>query len=79
MKIKLVIVSLLLAGVVTGCTPSYRSAEGKVLLPPELKHCSSYVLRTNDGSSLYVISCPDRSVTNTTRIGKHSTHSIVVE
>lgn len=62
----------------TACTPSYKSGEGAVLLPPELSHCSSYILYTDSGARLYVVNCPNQDVTSTTKAGKHDKHTVVI-
>lgn len=74
---KLSIIAALL--LVSACTPSYESGEGKFLLPPELGHCNVYRLRGSSAESVIVVSCPDRNTLSSSKQGKHKQHSVVVE
>lgn len=74
---KLSIIAALL--LVSACTPSYESGEGKFLLPPELNHCQVYKLRGSSSETVIVVSCPDRNTVGSSKQGKHKRHSVVVE
>jgi hypothetical protein len=77
---KLLKISLVLAvsSVLVACTPSYSSGEGRLLLPPELRHCKTYYLKDDSANRIVVIACPDKSTTSIVRTGKHPSYSVVV-
>lgn len=72
-KIMLLTVTMLAA-----CTPGYETDTGFTAMPPELQDCSIVSLRSEHGSSLYVVRCPN-SCTSTRWAKKHPTNSVVCE
>jgi hypothetical protein len=60
---------------ITGCTPSYESADDDLKLPPEMSDCRSFLLKDSSGSHLYAIRCPN--ATTTTKTGKYPTRTVV--
>jgi hypothetical protein len=76
MKILLALLPIVI--LITGCTPSYESADDDLKLPPEMSDCRSFLLKDSSGSHIYAIRCPN-STTTTTKAGKYPTRAVVSE
>ena len=64
------------AALMTGCSPSYKEQKGYTELPPELKDCKIYYVRSSDGGGLYITRCP--MSTTSTETGGRTTNTVVV-
>ena len=52
-----------------GCNPEYIDKSNTYNLPPELKDCKVYTLRSSDGRGVEAVVCPD--LISSTSGGKH--------
>ena len=69
---------LVLATLLTGCTPSATEANYPVR-PPELQDCKIYRLTNADGGSITVARCPNSTTTANYKNGKTSAATITVD
>lgn len=77
MKLLMVIIGVVM---LTGCEPSYEEkTQNFTLLPNELKDCKFYGVRSNTGSSLNIVRCPNSTVSTTYKSGKTTTTTVVID
>lgn len=74
-KIVLVMFSVLF---LASCTPGYNDNTGSYKLPTELQDCKIFELNGGAGNltTLYVVRCPNSSVTTTSSCGKNCERSV---
>ncbi len=77
MKLLMVILCVIM---VTGCEPSYEEKiQNFTILPAELKDCKFYGVRSNTGSSLNIVRCPNSTVSTTYKSGKTTLTAVVID
>ena len=75
---------LLMVGIgvimLTGCEPKYEeNTQNFTILPAELKDCKFYGVRSNTGSSLNIVRCPNSTVSTTYKSGKTTLTTVVID
>lgn len=76
---KKIILAVLVATALVGCTPETKEVSNSWVLPPELQGCKVYDLSSDSGSSMKVIVCPNTSSISTTeRQGKVDVDTTVI-
>ena len=77
MKLLRVVLSVVM---LTGCEPSYEEkTQNFTLLPDELKDCKFYNVRSNTGSNLNIVRCPNSTVSTTYKSGKTTLTTVVID
>lgn len=74
---KKMLMSLMVVGLLAGCSPSTKEISHSYVLPEELKHCSIYRLFSGDGSLMTVVHRPNANTTTSYTSGK-SVNSVTV-
>ena len=76
---KKIILAVLVATALVGCTPETKEVSNGWVLPPELQGCKVYALRNDTGSVMKVIVCPNTSgISTTERQGKVDVDTTVI-
>ena len=77
MKLLMVILGVVM---LTGCEPSYKEkTQNFTQLPVELKDCKFYGVRSNTGSSLNIVRCPNSQTSTTYSVGKSTATTVVID
>ena len=77
MKLLMVIIGVIM---LTGCEPSYEEkTQNFTILPDELKDCKFYGVRSNTGSNLDIVRCPNSTVSTTYKSGKTTATTVVID
>lgn len=76
---KKIILAVLVATALVGCTPETKEVSNSWAFPPELQDCKIYALSNDTGSSMKVLVCPNTpSFTTSSREGKVDVDTTVV-
>lgn len=68
---KKLILAVLVAAALVGCTPETKEVSNSWVLPPELQGCKVYALSNDTGSTMKALVCPNTSsFTTSSREGK---------
>ena len=66
--------------ILTGCNPSYEEkTQNFTQLPNELKDCKFYSVRSNTGSDLNIVRCPNSTTSTTYKSGKTTATTVVID
>lgn len=77
MKLLMIILSVIM---LAGCEPSYKEkTQNFTILPDELKDCKFYDVRSNTGSNLKIVRCPNSTVSTTYNNGKTTLTTVVID
>ena len=77
MKLLMVVLGVV---ILTGCEPKYEeNTQNFTLLLNELKDCKFYGVRSNTGSSLNIVRCPNSTTSTTYKSGKTTTTTVVID
>ena len=77
MKLLMVVIGVIM---LTGCEPSYEEkTQNFTILPDELKDCKFYGVRSNTGSNLNIVRCPNSTTSTTYKSGKTTTTTVVID
>ena len=77
MKLLMVIIGVIM---LTGCEPSYENkTQNFTVLPDELKDCKFYNVRSNTGSNLNIVRCPNSQTSTTYSVGKSTATTVVID
>lgn len=77
MKLLMVVLGVV---ILTGCEPSYENkTQNFTVLPDELQDCKFYAVRSNTGSNLNIVRCPNSSVSATYKVGKTTATTVIID
>ena len=66
--------------ILTGCEPSYEEkTQNFTILPDELKDCKFYSVRSNTGSNLDIVRCPNSTTSTPYKSGKTTATTVVID
>ena len=76
---KKIILAVLVATALVGCTPETKEVSNSWVLPPELQGCKVYALQNDAGSTMKVVVCPNTpSFATNERQGKVDVDTTVI-